>query len=670
MLTHYTRCPFADRIGGFPSTNPINGTLVGFPSTPPGVNYRPYAHDVMNLICSYEVLSPEIDIGFLVNARPTSVTDCGNTEFLYGSLLESSEELYQYLGRIHTNETLTNAARFFTGRWDSFGSWRNPAIRGEHPVIHNNLFGTVESYDEGPLLRRPIDDYVDPPSPLQEFVISEVDPFSFVPQTAAPETPTGNLGSNVQMLMDAVNSGVYNITDGAYTYRLSDFTHTFDKYGPGSLAYYYTVQYDNAGANKRYINQFAIRLTVDMSIDSAGYRESGIYSFSELVNYLFTFEWVYVHAYWHTPISNSTPPYNHNIDTFLAAYSGHFPDLQSDWTTVPYGYPYSVEDSGTVSIATDYERKDIATMIGYDRTAGRFTSLGANTFPRFERQSDWLVKESLPLTFFSFKEAMEKHFNFMSSNHIEALSEFSDVLRPLNLVKLTRVLPSYISKRGVLVIKVLDLITDAYLTYRLGIAPTISDAEDVARKAKKFRHRLLSGSVYSSSSTFYGKYEVEIDEDDIPGYPSCTIVVSSKVRAKPVTDSLMTAMITADSVGLLPKASTVWDLIPFSFVLDWFIPVGESADIVESQFKMLALDLVYCVHSIKIEHLFTDYDQETYRFKVIDLSEADLGVAGYRKFVRFVDYSAPVLGPSRIPFLPEPGVPDWFTAGSLLYKQL
>lgn len=667
MFTNITRCPSSDRVAGYSPTNPITGSSVSFPS-PPTVNYHPYWCNVMDFMFDYEVLSEELDLAYLTLNKADSEIGCGRLDEIYGQLYTDPYVIQDYMGRLQSSEYLHNLAMFFTRRWDEFGREMVTNIKGENPVIHNNLFGRVRSDMQGPLLRRPIGAYEGGHVGQHQFEVVSAVPFLITLSDDSAMVPKGNLGSILPTLQSLVNAGDYNVDGSPISTRYSDFTYTLNEFGGGTVGYYYTVQNDNVGSNRRYINQFAIRLTVSIVPLRAVNPLDNIFTFKELVDYTFSYEWDFTHGYWHTPISGGTPPWNHTIDTFLDTYYSSFPGLYESWSSRPYAFELAYD--GEVVCATYNEHKSVYNLIGYDSDVDRFVSTAENTQQHFAHLSDNITKECMPLVFLSYKDAVEKHFNFMSSNHLEALSELTDILRPVDSVILFKSLPSFISKKGVLVLKVLDLITDAYLTWRLGIAPTISDAEDVSRKARTFKSRILSGEVFAAQATSNGKFEIDLEAGDLPGAPECKVIVRTKLRIEPVLDSLLASVITTDSLGLLPKLSTMWDLIPFSFVLDWFTSAGTSADLIESQIKLLALDMVYHTSSIQVVREFTDQEQLDYHFEIVPGDDAEVGAAGYKKYVRFVSRDVPILGPSRISYLPEPGIPDWFTAGSLLYKKL
>jgi hypothetical protein len=161
---------------------------------------------------------------------------------------------------------------------------------------------------------------------------------------------------------------------------------------------------------------------------------------------------------------------------------------------------------------------------------------------------------------------------------------------------------------------------------------------------------------------------VQLGPDNPLGVPPCWVILRATVRLRENPDSLMTALITADSVQILPSLSRAWDLIPWSFLVDWFVPVGQYLDIVDAQAKVLLLDCVYSVYTISVVEYFSDEVLNSLGCSV--LSEEDSGGAGYRTFVRLVSKQPPAFGPTRLPVASAPGIPDFGLAGALIWTRI
>jgi len=158
-----------------------------------------------------------------------------------------------------------------------------------------------------------------------------------------------------------------------------------------------------------------------------------------------------------------------------------------------------------------------------------------------------------------------------TSNLYESLAEYEQLLRLLPGV--------FSSMRTALLAKnVLSRAKaagGAYLAYRYGIKPFISDVEQIltGMDARTGRQRFssrsnlsLSGTVVSTSSGVFGGMQNYTRTQ--------TLTENVEVRAMSLDEYYVTQL---DNLGLAFKnlATVPWELVPFSFVADWFANVGD-----------------------------------------------------------------------------------------------
>jgi len=56
-----------------------------------------------------------------------------------------------------------------------------------------------------------------------------------------------------------------------------------------------------------------------------------------------------------------------------------------------------------------------------------------------------------------------------------------------------------------------------------------------------------------------------------------------------------------ESLGLNPSAANLWDLIPFSFVVDWFLPIGSVLSRLDAyENNALLRDVKYRIETFKV----------------------------------------------------------------------
>lgn len=116
-----------------------------------------------------------------------------------------------------------------------------------------------------------------------------------------------------------------------------------------------------------------------------------------------------------------------------------------------------------------------------------------------------------------------------------------------------------IPKKGA---KVIDMIADAYLWYSYMVRPTISDAATFSNAAKFDMDYRVKHPKY----TTHGSY-TNYDE----GYTTHATIYGT-YEASNIFQAIGQKL---DQLGFLPTPDRLWEIVPFSFVVDWFFPVGD-----------------------------------------------------------------------------------------------
>lgn len=170
----------------------------------------------------------------------------------------------------------------------------------------------------------------------------------------------------------------------------------------------------------------------------------------------------------------------------------------------------------------------------------------------------------------------------LDSNWIENLSQIggtSNVILPLLLgwkaVKKGDILTAWRALCG------------AYLSYKYVIAPGISDYKDVKANIGTLSKGFTKYRF--SNERRRGKFITNtpvLETSAILSY-FCTINLQLK-------DSSFAAVFNAlERLGLDPSSGNIWDLIPFSFVVDWFFHIGPTLD------KLNAYDNAVILRTVK-----------------------------------------------------------------------
>lgn len=142
--------------------------------------------------------------------------------------------------------------------------------------------------------------------------------------------------------------------------------------------------------------------------------------------------------------------------------------------------------------------------------------------------------------------------------------------------------------------------------------------------------------------------------------------VSLTSRTKMVVDGsplrLLSSVLGLDAYGLLPKASNLWDLVPFSFVANWFTGVGGSIRRAEFSILLSALPILY-VHSYSLTSPFTT--EELSSIQTLSIGSEAFSMKVY---LRDITLRSPFPRDSRFGFGIPTKIPSLGLIGSLVYQ--
>jgi hypothetical protein len=119
-------------------------------------------------------------------------------------------------------------------------------------------------------------------------------------------------------------------------------------------------------------------------------------------------------------------------------------------------------------------------------------------------------------------------------------------------------------------------VNDLWLQYRYVISTSVLDAQEAVEAT--LRHALYEkinagGTALISGQSSYHDGDISI---------RCICHMQVKSLASNVADSLLQAL---DRWGMIPDTYLVWDNIPYSFMVDWIIPVGDALAVGDANSK-------------------------------------------------------------------------------------
>lgn len=158
-----------------------------------------------------------------------------------------------------------------------------------------------------------------------------------------------------------------------------------------------------------------------------------------------------------------------------------------------------------------------------------------------------------------------------------------------------------------------------------------------------------------------GKYSYVFNEG-LLGYPSARLTARSKIVVDTSISSVFATVLGLDGLGIMPKPSNLWDLIPFSFVVNWMTGVGASIRNAENGLFLMVFP-TYGVHTLTIEASLTTKDLDT-----LKLSSDPLDPFSLRWYHRDVSLYIPLPTSGKYPFGLPTGSPSITLIASLLYS--
>lgn len=279
-----------------------------------------------------------------------------------------------------------------------------------------------------------------------------------------------------------------------------------------------------------------------------------------------------------------------------------------------------------------------------------------------------LLRGDIRLSAFqSTSDALVQLESGLDTNLIEQISQLSELPDYLpRLVEAVRLVKS-LAKLDVVgsIRDLLDLVTSLRLRYSYAYAPDFDFLEtELPRIGGLVERLLLNGPVTRIAR---GKFTWVFPEGTF-GVPFSRLETRTKlVVPNEISPAILSAM-GIRSLGLSPTPGNFWDLVPFSFVVDWFFDIGRRIREAENIALLSLTSPSYLCHTFRIVAPIPDEVMETVPLVAMSESNPDVYRPEWIWFLREISRTVPPPRTGRFDFDLPGRPPNLANMGSLLWQ--
>lgn len=173
-------------------------------------------------------------------------------------------------------------------------------------------------------------------------------------------------------------------------------------------------------------------------------------------------------------------------------------------------------------------------------------------------------------------------------NEVNMIEFLKDIRHPLEMIPK---LASLRALKGRSKKRFLKGLSDDYLTVRFGLLPTISDLQDIVKAMRKLKPFVDRNG--------FNVYTARHDDSTVVDDVDYRLEQHLKLAIGQEDSGLLALIERLDSMGTLPTLERLWDLVPYSFLIDWFVDVGDLLERVDTRLRLLRLEIRYVTMSQK-----------------------------------------------------------------------
>jgi hypothetical protein len=281
---------------------------------------------------------------------------------------------------------------------------------------------------------------------------------------------------------------------------------------------------------------------------------------------------------------------------------------------------------------------------------------------RFAKYWERQFSDIRPSAFYSTANAMESHLLSLKNNYLESLTERGELvhLAP-DLPLLIRALVLWRKDPVASATAFGDFVSDFVLRHGFSWRPNADAVAELTRVGPNLADSLERFS-NSRTITVAGKFHF-----DFPWHPywggDMHLEVRSTARIEYADSTFARTILKLDSVGLLPDLHRVWEVLPYSFAVDWVTSVGRRLHDIDSQVKLFSLMQLHWVeHTYRITTPVPPHISAT----GIDFTDGDLELVYFR---RELSRRIPPLRDSKYDFREPAGIANVGVLASLLWQR-
>lgn len=187
--------------------------------------------------------------------------------------------------------------------------------------------------------------------------------------------------------------------------------------------------------------------------------------------------------------------------------------------------------------------------------------------------------DNFPIQFTHYGELAFDAAQKSRPNHVNMISFLKDLRHPTELIPKLRNLRN------------LKEWANNLLTVEYGILPTVSDVKDIVGAMKSIVPYVDRNGfdTYSASRFAYAN----------GGTTTYALEQHLKLAIGSEDNALEGLVTSLENIGVFPSLENIWDLVPYSFVVDWLIGVGDFLERVDTRLRLTRFNIKYVTMSYK-----------------------------------------------------------------------